>query len=184
MARRGHVGPAQRGPWRPHSLPGYYAGGVTAESSWDEILKARGVQPQWPQLGFGNAMVPISNVCLSKDDDTLAIADRRSDNGVRLSADEFREQARVAMAKGPVTRRDQLARLAGSVPGGGKCAGGWPHPLSGQRVQGPSEQQGTGDRVPLREAMEAGDLQRPVARVSRGAGGQGGTGNRDSVRVT
>jgi hypothetical protein len=124
MARRGHVGPAQRGPWRPHSLPGYYAGGVTAESSWDEILKARGVQPQWPQLGFGNAMVPISNVCLSKDDDTLAIADRRSDNGVRLSADEFREQARVAMAKGPVTRRDQLARLAGSVPGGGQVRWG------------------------------------------------------------
>jgi hypothetical protein len=96
---------------------------VTAESSWDEILKARGVQPQWPQLGFGNAMVPISNVCLSKDDDTLAIADRRSDNGVRLSADEFREQARVAMAKGPVTRRDQLARLAGSVPGGASALG-------------------------------------------------------------
>jgi hypothetical protein len=46
------------------------------------------------------------------------------------------------------------------------------------------EQQGTGDRVPLREAMGAGDLQRPVTGVSRGAGGQGGTGNRDSVRVT
>jgi hypothetical protein len=101
-----------------HSLPGYYAGGLTAESSWDEILKAGGVQPQWPLLSFGNAMVPISNVCLSKDDDTLAISDRRSDNGVRLSADEFREQARVAMAKGPATRRDQLARLAGGGPSG------------------------------------------------------------------
>jgi hypothetical protein len=101
-----------------HSLPGYYAGGVTAESSWDEILKVCGVQPQWPHLSFENVMVPISNVCLSQDHDTLAIADRRSDNGVRLSADDFREQARVAMAKGPATRRDQLARLAGSVPEG------------------------------------------------------------------
>jgi hypothetical protein len=98
-------------------LPGYYAGGVTAGSSWDEILKARGVQPQWPHLSFGNAFVPISDVCLNKDDDTLAIADRRSDNGMRLSADKFRERARIAMAGGAVTRGDRLATLGGSAQG-------------------------------------------------------------------
>jgi hypothetical protein len=38
----------------------------------------------------------ISGVCL--DGDKLAIADPRSDNGVRLSADQFRKQARTAMA--------------------------------------------------------------------------------------
>src|SRR5262245_45800814 len=51
------VGPVEAREAYP--LPGYYAGGLTAESGWDQILKARGVQPQWPELSFGSTLVPI-----------------------------------------------------------------------------------------------------------------------------
>ena len=69
-------------------------------------------------MGFGNTYVPISGVCL--DGDKLAIADPRSDNGVRVSADQFREQARTAMARmadGAPARVDRFAAVAPSAQG-------------------------------------------------------------------
>ena len=47
-----------------YAAPEFYASGLTVESSWNEILKTRGVQVEWPHLPFGNACVPISGVCL------------------------------------------------------------------------------------------------------------------------
>ena len=96
----------------------FFAGSMSADSSWDEILKARGIQAQFPSVGFGNTFVPINGVCL--DGDKLAIADPRRDNGVRVSADQFREQARTAMAgmgDGTPPRVDRFAAAAPSAQG-------------------------------------------------------------------
>jgi hypothetical protein len=67
---------------------------------------------------FRMTLFTISGVCL--DGDKLAIADPRSDNGVRLSADQFREQARTAMAgmgDGAPPRVDRFAAVAPSAQG-------------------------------------------------------------------
>jgi hypothetical protein len=93
--------------------PGFFDDGMTARSSsWDEILTKRGVQVQWPVVGFGNKFVPLSAVCL--DGDALAIADPRTDNGVRVSAARFRERARMAMTGGAPARADRLAAVESS----------------------------------------------------------------------
>jgi hypothetical protein len=108
--------PAAAGEYYP--APAFFAGSMSADSSWDEILKARGIQAQFPFVGFGNTFVPINGVCL--DGDKLAIADPRSDNGVRVSADQFREQARTAMARmgdGAPARVDRFAAVAPSAQG-------------------------------------------------------------------
>ena len=97
-----------------YPAPEFFAGRLSADSSWDEILKTGGIQAQWPSVGFGNTFVPISGVCL--DGDKLAIADPRSDNGVRVSADQFREQARTAMARMAEGAPARVDRFAGRGP--------------------------------------------------------------------
>jgi hypothetical protein len=101
-----------------YPAPEFFAGGLSVDSSWDEILKTRSIQAQWPSVGFGNTYVPISGLCL--DGDKLAIADPRSDNGVRVAADQLREQARTAMARmadGAPARADRFAAAAPSAQG-------------------------------------------------------------------
>ena len=94
----------------------YYSGGLTAESSWAAILKAPGIQPQWPELSFGNTLAPISIVCLDSAEDKLRIADPGRDNGVRMSAEPFRETARAAMTgSSPARLLDRDAALTPSI---------------------------------------------------------------------
>jgi hypothetical protein len=87
---------AGAGPSYP--APGFFADGLTPQSSWEQILKKRGMKAEFPLLGFGNTFAPITAVCV--DGDSVRIADPRADNGVRLLAGSIRVQARASMGGG------------------------------------------------------------------------------------
>lgn len=78
------------------STPAYFTEGLTDQSSWDEILKKRGIRADFPQLGFGTMYVSLRSLC--RDGEMLAIADRTVDKGVRVSPDRLggREPASAA----------------------------------------------------------------------------------------
>jgi hypothetical protein len=88
-----------------YPAPGFFAGGLTPQSSWEEILKAPGIEAEFPMLTFGRTAAPLSALCV--DGETVRIADPRLDNGVRLSGDRVRAQVQ-APAAGAVraARRD------------------------------------------------------------------------------
>jgi hypothetical protein len=65
----------------------FFAGGLTEQSSWEQILKTRGVRAEFPHVGFGTMFVPLQSLCL--DGDMLAVSDPRIDNGHRISADSI-----------------------------------------------------------------------------------------------
>jgi hypothetical protein len=68
-----------------YPVPGFFAGGLTAQSSWAQILKKYPeIQADFPMLNFGKTFVPLSAVCVAGE--TLRVADPRSDNGVRISS--------------------------------------------------------------------------------------------------
>jgi len=70
-----------------YAMRGFFARGLTAESSWEQIMKPRDVNMQFPMLNFGNMFVRLSAVCV--DGDSLRIADPRIDNGVRVSTTQL-----------------------------------------------------------------------------------------------
>ena len=96
-----------------YPAPGYFADGLTAESSWEQILKPRTIVAQFPLLNFGKSFVPLSAVCV--DGDVLRIADPRIDNGVRIAASSVPGygSARAGATGYAAVRADQFA--AGSV---------------------------------------------------------------------
>jgi hypothetical protein len=101
---------AGAGPSYP--APGFFADGLTPQSSWEQILKKRGMKAEFPMLGFGNTFAPITAVCV--DGDSVRIADPRADNGVRLLAGSIRVQARASMGGDAAARIDQFAAAPGS----------------------------------------------------------------------
>lgn len=70
--------------------PGFFEGGLTADSSWEEILKARGVHADFPLVNFGK-FVPLTAVCV--EGNTLRIADPGMDNGTRVTLERTPTQA-------------------------------------------------------------------------------------------
>ena len=74
----------------------YFLDGIGPDSSWSEILAKPGVRAVFPYVAFGSTYVPLSDVCISGD--TVAIANPRIDNGIRIPADELRAQAQAATA--------------------------------------------------------------------------------------
>src|SRR5262245_60545191 len=79
-----------------YPAPGYFLGGLSENSSWNEILAKPGIKGDFPYLAFGSTYVALSDVCVAGD--TVAIANPRIDNGVRISADELRAQVQAANA--------------------------------------------------------------------------------------
>ena len=55
-------------------------------------------------------------MCLGADGKRLATADPRRDNGMRVTAEEFREQARSSMTRGAPGRVEGAAALAPTIP--------------------------------------------------------------------
>jgi hypothetical protein len=88
---------------------GFFAKGLTAESSWEQIMKPRDVYMQFPVVNFGNMFVRLSAVCV--DGDSLRIADPRIDNGVRVATTQLpgREPAAPWVSGYAAVRTDRLA---------------------------------------------------------------------------
>jgi hypothetical protein len=104
--------PASAMPESP-AAPGFFAGSLTAESGWAEILKSPGVRAEFPMLGFGSTFASITSACV--DGDSVRIADPRNDTGARLSAARVREQARASMGRDSGPQIEQFAGAPGSA---------------------------------------------------------------------
>lgn len=65
---------------------GPYAGNLTAQSSWADILKAKGVQVEFPMLNVGNAYVPLSAVCVDTGTGMVRAMDSRVSNGAQVAS--------------------------------------------------------------------------------------------------
>jgi hypothetical protein len=102
----------------PESPPAYFAGGLTDQSSWEEILKTRGVRAEFPQVGFGTMFVSLQSLCL--EGDMLAIADRRIDTGLRVSADRIGNPGPARAAAGGSSGGQAAAsgRIRSDAPSG------------------------------------------------------------------
>lgn len=46
--------------------PGFFAGGLTAASSWEDIRRAPGIAADFPHVGFGVRFVPLDRTCLAE----------------------------------------------------------------------------------------------------------------------
>jgi len=101
------AGPSQTPGLYSFASPEFFAGGVTAESSWEEILKGT-VLAQMPMLNFGPSFVPLSAVCA--EGDSLRVAASGSD-GLRIPSTQLPQEgrARAAMSGSTAARADQLA---------------------------------------------------------------------------
>ena len=108
-----------------YPAPGYFLGGLSADSRWSEILAKPGIKADFPMVAFETTFVPLSNVCV--DGDMLAISDPRMDTGARVSADTLRAQVQAATEAGklagapagPVaaaTSSNQPSQIAMSYP--------------------------------------------------------------------
>jgi hypothetical protein len=110
----------------------FFAEGLSASSSWKDILAKRTVQGEFPVLDFGPTFVTLSAVCV--DGSVLRIADPRLDNGVTVAVDDVRSLLRAAdredrlAAAGPVAAPDQPLGYPVSV------YRIFPRPLSVERV--------------------------------------------------
>jgi hypothetical protein len=94
--------------------PGFFAGGLTAQSSWEEISAAPSIQAEVPMLNFGATFVPLSAICV--DGAMLRIADPRIDNGVRVSVASLPGMpARTGPTGYAATRADRFAAGAGAL---------------------------------------------------------------------
>jgi hypothetical protein len=92
---------------------GYFLDGISADSSWNEIMAKPGIRAVFPYIAFGSTYVPLSDVCV--DGDTVAIANPRIDNGIRIPADELRAQVRAATA-GQGSAASTGGPIAAAVP--------------------------------------------------------------------
>ena len=77
-----------------YPAPGYFLGGLSADSRWNEILAKPGIKADFPFVPFEVTYVPLSSVCVNGD--MLAISDPRIDTGARVSADTLRAQVQAA----------------------------------------------------------------------------------------
>src|SRR5262245_25788402 len=75
-----------------HYSTSAYADGLTAESSWEEIMKKPRVYLEFPMLNVGASYVTVGALCA--EGDVLRIADARADKGARAAApgDRLTEQ--------------------------------------------------------------------------------------------
>jgi hypothetical protein len=92
-----------------YPAPAFFADGLTARSSWEEILTRPTVQGEFPLFGFGATLVPLAALCA--DTAMLRIADPRLDNGVALALERVRTllQARAGAGGEAIARVDRLA---------------------------------------------------------------------------
>ena len=108
-----------------YPAPGYFLGGLSADSRWNEILAKPGIKADFPFVAFESTYVPLSSVCV--DGAMLAIADPRIDTGARVSADTLRAQVQAATEAGKLatapasptaaaTSTDQPSQVAMSFP--------------------------------------------------------------------
>jgi hypothetical protein len=81
-----------------YPAPGYFLGGLSADSRWNEVLAKPGIKADFPFVAFESTYVPLSSVCA--DGAMLAIADPRMDTGARVSADTLRAQVQAATEAG------------------------------------------------------------------------------------
>jgi hypothetical protein len=114
-----------------YPAPAFFLGGLTEQSSWDEILKKPGVKAAFPFVGFGPTFVPLSGICSGGE--MLAIADPRMDTGVRVSAEELRAQVQAAAAaRGYVA--EPGGQLAAMTPSGASSQVATRYPVSVYKV--------------------------------------------------
>jgi hypothetical protein len=111
---------------------GAYAGKLTAQSSWADILKTPGIQVEFPMLNLGNAYVPLAALCV--DAGMVRAADPRIGNGARLSAERVPGQVAA-----PPTTSGYAALHADALEGGDPFAVG-PAALPEPRAQGKPDQ--------------------------------------------
>ena len=99
----------------------YFLDGINADSSWSEILAKPGIRAVFPYIAFGSTYVPLSDVCV--DGNSVAIANPRIDNGIRIPADELRAQVQAATAgQGPAASAGgQLAATGPVQPTAGEA---------------------------------------------------------------
>jgi hypothetical protein len=99
-----------------YPAPGFFAGGLTPQSSWDDILKKPGIQVEFPFVSFGSTFVPAPAVCL--EGGMLRIADPRMDRGLRVAAPRVPEQApsRQPASRYAAQREDPFAVGPAALP--------------------------------------------------------------------
>ncbi len=47
-----------------YPAPGYFLGGLSADSRWNEILAKPGIKADFPFVAFESTYVPLSSVCV------------------------------------------------------------------------------------------------------------------------
>ena len=147
-----------------YPAPAFFLGGLTEQSSWDEILKKPGVKTVFPFVGFGPTFVPLSGICSGGE--MLAIADPRMDTGVRVSAEQLRAQVQAAAAaRGYVAEPGgQLAAM--TLPGASSQVA-MRYPV--ERLQGHRAGPDARVRVPLRQALGDSGVPGQIASAAVGA---------------
>ena len=78
-----------------YPAPSFFASGLTPESSWSDILKARGVAADFPYIGFGNRFVPLTRTCL--EGGALRPVDASQEGGPRVERQAARYMVNVYM---------------------------------------------------------------------------------------
>lgn len=48
-----------------YPAPAYFAGGLTAASSWEEILRTPGIAADFPHIGFATRFIPLNATCVA-----------------------------------------------------------------------------------------------------------------------
>jgi hypothetical protein len=126
--------PALAGDFYPATA--FFADGLTPGSSWKDILAKPSVVGDFPFVGFGRTLVPMSGLCA--DATVLRIADPRIDNGVTVTNDSVRPSLHAVAREGRLAAADPA--VAADRPG--PAALGYPvsvykvipRPLSVERI--------------------------------------------------
>ena len=98
--------PALAGDFYPATA--FFADGLTPGSSWKDILAKPSVVGDFPFVGFGRTLVPMSGLCA--DATVLRIADPRIDNGVTVTIDSVRPSLHAVAREGRLAAADPAIR--------------------------------------------------------------------------
>ena len=139
----------------------FYAGGLTSESSWQQIIKTPGVYAESPFLNFGKSFISVGALCA--EGELLRIADPRADNGVRVSAATAGPAGERQVPNGirHLARRcaQRLRRFLPAATGGDPVDG--PSVL-GHRVQSRERRADRRAGLPVRQGLGDSALHDPV----------------------
>jgi hypothetical protein len=92
----------------------FFAGNLTAQSSWDEIRRTRGIEAEFPSVRFANMYAPMPMLCLVGEE--LRLADPKLDNGVRVAARRSETRAASGASRYATLRTDRFSTDAVTGP--------------------------------------------------------------------